>query len=116
MKKFELQHAFQGDDLSILTQTYYRMMDRSDPVMQSYSVEKRIRKRKKEDIPREVSMITIAEYREKDTLIDKFVISPNLSCLTFQGHFLCQKSGESNLIFFIPEIENLFRCGQKQKI
>ena len=53
MKKFELQHAFQGDDLSILTQTYYRLMDRSDPVIQSYSVERRIRKRKKKDIPQD---------------------------------------------------------------
>ena len=62
MKKFELQHAFQGDDLSILTQTYYRMMDRSDPVMQSYSVERRIRKRDKKDIPREVRVITVVEF------------------------------------------------------
>ena len=54
LKYIELNHTFHGDDLTVLTQTYYRMMERSDPVMQAYSLEKRIQQRKKKDIPPEV--------------------------------------------------------------
>ena len=54
LKYIELNHTFQGNDLTVLTQTYYRMMERSDPVMQAYSMEKRIQQRKKQDIPPDV--------------------------------------------------------------
>ena len=41
-------------DIGILEQSYLRQMDRSDPIIQSYSVDERIKRRKKKDIPPEV--------------------------------------------------------------
>ena len=53
-KSFQVDHAFQGDPQQRNLQTFWRMVDRSYPEILAHFVDKKLEKRAKEPLPKEV--------------------------------------------------------------
>ena len=72
VKKYEKQHAFQGDYVQKAKAVFHRLMDKSDPIVASYYETQKVFRREKrsQDLPEDVQkmLLTPEEIKEKRTI------------------------------------------------
>ena len=65
IKRFQIEHAFQGNAQRRNKDTFHRLMDRSHPSVLAHLVDKKLERRKREPLPKEVQALLKAPEAPK---------------------------------------------------